>query len=77
MRQEAPKIDLVFALAALCALVSGCGTTKWSDSPRTATEQLLISDAVDRAISEIDFSALAERSVYLDTRYIITALDII
>ncbi|HEY2892764.1 MAG TPA: DUF6655 family protein, partial [Pirellulales bacterium] len=39
------------------------------------TEQLLISDAVDRAISEIDFSALSERDVYLDTRYIITALD--
>ncbi len=75
MRFAAPEFDLAVALAALCALVSGCGTTKWSDSPRTATEQLLISDAVDRAISEIDFSALADRGVYLDTRYIITALD--
>jgi hypothetical protein len=63
------------ALAALSALLAGCGTTKWSDSPRTATEQLLISDAVDRAISEIDFAALADKSVYLDTRYIITTLD--
>jgi hypothetical protein len=34
-------------------------------------------DAVDRAISEIDFSALADRGVYLDTRYIITALDLV
>jgi hypothetical protein len=75
MKYEALKTDLAVALTALCALASGCGTTKWSDSPRTATEQLLISDAVDRAISEIDFSALADRSVYLDTRYIITALD--
>ena len=58
-----------------CALMFGCGTTKWSDSPRTATEQLLVSDAVDRAISEIDFSALADKNVYLDTRFIITALD--
>jgi hypothetical protein len=60
-----------------CALVgaAGCGTTKWSDSPRTATEQLLISDAVDRAISEIDFSALADKGVYLDTRFIATTLD--
>lgn len=64
------------ALATLVvALATGCGTTKWSDSPRTATEQLLVSDSVDRAISEIDFSALAEKTVYLDTRYIITALD--
>ena len=60
---------------ACCALAAGCGTTKWSDSPRTATEQLLVSDAVDRAISEIDFSALANKNVYLDTRFIITALD--
>ena len=75
MRFATFTIDLAVALAALSALVTGCGTTKWSDSPRTATEQLLISDAVDRAISEIDFSALADRSVYLDTRYIITALD--
>ena len=50
----------VFAGGAV-ALLAGCGTTKWSDSPRTATEQLLISDAVDRAISEIDFSALANK----------------
>jgi hypothetical protein len=35
----------------------------------------LVSDAVDRAISEIDFSALEDRSVYLDTRYIATTLD--
>ncbi len=54
---------------------TGCGTTKWSDSPRTATEQLLISDAVDRAISEVDFSALEDCSVFLDTRFIATTLD--
>jgi hypothetical protein len=64
-----------FALAALCAMLSGCGTTKWSDSPRTATEQLLVSDAIDRAISQIDFSALTNKDVYLDTRFIIAALD--
>ncbi len=62
-----------FLIAALAA--AGCGTTKWSDSPRTATEQLLISDAVDRAISEIDFSALEDHSVFLDTRFIATTLD--
>jgi hypothetical protein len=75
MTQRLPTLRSIFALVALGALASGCGTTKWSDSPRTATEQLLISDAVDRAISEIDFSALADKNVYLDTRYIVTALD--
>ena len=62
-------------MLALSVLLAGCGTTKWSDSPRTATEQLLISDAIDRAISEIDFSVLADAKVYLDTRFIITVLD--
>ncbi|REK13014.1 MAG: hypothetical protein DWQ37_10340 [Planctomycetota bacterium] len=61
--------------AAVVASAAGCGTTKWSDSPRTATEQLLISDAVDRAVSEIDFSALSDRSVFLDTKFIEKTLD--
>ena len=68
-----PRRHLV--LIGVLAIAAGCGTTKWSDSPRTATEQLLISDAVDRAISEIDFTALANQSVYLDTRFIVTTLD--
>lgn len=58
----------------LCALV-GCGTTRWSDTSRTATEQMLISDAVDRAISQIDFSALAGNDVYLENKYIATYVD--
>jgi hypothetical protein len=62
-------------IAASLAAAAGCGTTKWSDSPRTATEQLLISDAVDRAVSEIDFSALNDKSVFLDTKYIEKTLD--
>lgn len=69
------RLARMILLVPLCAPIVGCGTTKWSDSPRTATEQLLVSDAVDRAISEIDFSALTDKNVYLDTRFIITALD--
>ena len=44
----------------------GCGTT----TKRTGTEQLLISDAVDKAVDKIDFSALNGVKVYLDSRYI-------
>ncbi len=53
--------------AALCAVASGCGTTRWSDSKRTATEQLLISDAVERAVMQIDMRPLAGQTVFLDT----------
>jgi len=48
------------------AVATGCGTTRWTDTPRTATEQLLISDAMDRAVSRLDLKALAGRNVYLD-----------
>jgi hypothetical protein len=47
---------------------SGCGTSKWTDTSRTATEQLLISDSMDRAVSQLDFRALAGESVYLDSQ---------
>jgi hypothetical protein len=49
-----------------CGLCVGCGTTKWTDTARTATEQLLISDSMDRAVSRIDFRALAGKKVFVD-----------
>jgi hypothetical protein len=57
--------------AACCACISalsvvGCGTTQ----EYTATEQLVMSDAVDRSIGELDFRPLAGRKVYLDTSYL-------
>jgi Family of unknown function (DUF6655) len=59
------------ALAALCLALgvlalAGCGTTRSTDSLRTATEQLLISDAIDRSVQAIDFQPLAGQTVYLD-----------
>ncbi|MDR2762572.1 MAG: hypothetical protein LBB88_08240, partial [Planctomycetaceae bacterium] len=45
----------------------GCGTTKWSDTARTGTEQLLISNAIDSAVGKINFRPLGDRRVYLNT----------
>ncbi len=62
-------ISLRITSAALVLLLlgaSGCGTF----NTRSATEQLIVSDAVDRSVSGIDFSGLAGQSVFLDTRYI-------
>ena len=56
----------LLALVLLCGTWAGCGTTKWSDTARTATEQLLISDSVDRAVSRLDLRALAGKKVFLD-----------
>jgi hypothetical protein len=47
-------------------MLGGCGTT----TTRIATEQLLISDAVDQAISQIDFQKLRGEKVFLDTQYL-------
>lgn len=61
--------------AFLCGSLLGCGTTRMSDSPRTATEQMLISEAVDQAVSRIDFRLLAGKDVYLDDSHIDAKLD--
>ena len=56
-----------FLALALCSMtLTGCGST----TTRTATEQLLMSDAVDQAISQIDFHSLRGQKVFLDTLYL-------
>ncbi|MFH1267334.1 MAG: DUF6655 family protein [Planctomycetota bacterium] len=51
----------------LCGVLLGCGTTKWTDTSRSATEQLLITDAMDRAVSRLDLRSLAGKTVFLDS----------
>ncbi len=63
------------AIGTLCVAALGCGTTKWSDTPRTATEQLLISTAVDRAIDNMNFKPLAGKDVYFDATYLEGIVD--
>jgi hypothetical protein len=48
----------------------GCGTTRWTDTSRTVTEQLLISNAVDQAVDHLDFSVLEGKTVYIDHQYL-------
>jgi hypothetical protein len=55
------RLLLVFGM-----ILSGCGTT----TQRLATEQLLISDAVDQAVEQIDFNYLRDQDIYLETRYL-------
>ncbi|MFO0911730.1 MAG: DUF6655 family protein [Pirellulales bacterium] len=51
---------------ALLLVLTGCGTMR----DNTATQQLLLSDAVDRAVAHIDFAPLDGERVYLDTKYL-------
>src|SRR5439155_10449112 len=69
--------SLVAHLAAtsLLTLMLGCATTRMTDTARTATEQLLISNAVDQAVSQIDFRPLAGKTVFCDPQYLDGAVD--
>jgi len=64
-----------YFIALLALLAAGCGTTRWTDTSRTATEQLLISDAIDRSVSRIDFHVLEGQTVYLDTIFLNGVVD--
>jgi hypothetical protein len=51
-------------------LTAGCGTMRTSDTTRTATEQLLISNSIDNSVSRLDFRMLAGKRVFFDAQYL-------
>jgi len=58
--------SILYLIAILAtSFAAGCGTTKLQE----ATEQLVLSAAVDRSVSMIDFRPLAGQRVFLDTSY--------
>src|SRR5438105_7782814 len=63
------------ALTLLLTAGSGCGTTRMTDTQRTATDQLLISNAVDQAVSQLDLRCLAGKLVYFDPQYLDGTVD--
>jgi hypothetical protein len=65
IRRWAPAL----ALLAL-VLASGCTSVSVTGTPRTGTEQLLLTGTWDDAIYHVDFSPLAGQRAFLDTQYI-------
>jgi hypothetical protein len=55
---------------ALGLLMCGCTTAQTSNTARTATEQLLISNAVDHALDKVDFRPFGGQAVYLEEKYV-------
>jgi hypothetical protein len=63
------------ALAAIfLATTIGCTTVKMTGTPRTGTEQLLLTGTWDGALSRVDFSPLAGARVFVDAQYV-SAVD--
>jgi hypothetical protein len=60
-----PVPRLTLRAGVLLVLLVGCSSGK----QRLATEQLVISDSVDRSVAKIDFEPLRGQKVYLDTKY--------
>jgi hypothetical protein len=69
-------VDRWLAIALLSVPLCGCGTTRRTDTPRTATEQLLVSGAVDQAIESIQLDALRGVKVYVDEKYAEAMVDL-
>lgn len=66
--QFVQKICVQLTLVGLfwCLSFVGCGTTKST----VATEQIMLSDAVDHAVARIDFTPLAGQKVFFNTQFI-------
>ena len=68
---SSPRLRTLCCLvSAFSCLGSGCTSTKQSNTARTATEQLLISNAVDQSLNKIDFTPLAGTSVFVEEKYL-------
>ena len=55
--------------------MAGCGTTRSTDTNRTATEQLLVSDAIDRALQSMNLQTLSGQTVFLDESKVADVVD--
>ena len=62
------KITQFIVALSILLLAAGCGAAV----QKTGTEQLVLSDSVDRAIDQLDLAPLAGRKVFLDTTYMQT-----
>ena len=56
----------LWGVVALALLAAGCTTMRETEPKRTATEEMLISSAADRAVAQVDAKALSGKKVFVD-----------
>jgi len=71
MRIQSNTITVVLALATAAMALSGCMTVRESNTARTPEEQILLSQGVDRALTNAVPTGLAGKKVFID----VTNLD--
>jgi Family of unknown function (DUF6655) len=67
MKSRIYNAGIILTLAALAG--GGCASYKLTNPPRSATEQLLLSTAADRALASADLKMFAKQKVFLDPTY--------
>lgn len=60
------RLAILMIVATIASAAIGCGTTNTHE----VTNQLLVSDAIDKAVSQINFEDLRGKTVYLDAKYV-------
>lgn len=61
----------IFQLFIVVPMLSlGCTAAKTSNTARTSTEQMLITNAVDQSLDKIDFSPFRGHAVFLNDKYV-------
>jgi hypothetical protein len=65
-----PKSEHLACAVLALLMVAGCTTARQSNTARTAREQLLISNAVDQALSKVDFASFQGQRVLVDEKYL-------
>ncbi len=63
------RIHCILPIVLLSASL-GCSATRTSNTARTATEQVLLSAAIDRSLSNVSFEPLRSQKVFIDDKYL-------
>ena len=53
----------------MCLLFCGCTSVKTTNTARSSTEQMLVSNAIDQALNKVDFQAFSGHSVFVEEKY--------
>lgn len=66
---------LALTLGVVTLAFTGCASTTTTNTARTGNEQILISSAIDRAMSNVRFNDFANYAVFIDPQYLDGAVD--
>jgi len=64
------RLCIAACVTVLLGCLSGCTSSVTSNTARTAKEQLLLSDAVERSLRKVDFRPLGGQQVFVEEKYL-------